>query len=315
MITERAMLAAVHIRLWTASKHDKRVSQDVAEQHGAQSNAGRYHKHLLQGAEKLDAIQNLAGQVRQHFYKVTLPWSDEGYRILPAHLYFDLASRMRAFETDFTRAVDAFVDAYPVYIERMRPALNRLFRNEDYPDPDTIRSKFGLKLEVIPIPSGDDFRVVLSEEQRARIAQEIDQNVRVSLARGTRDLWMRLREVVAHMVERLSDPKARLHASVVDNVIELVELLPRLNVVDDAELRVFADEVRGRLCNYSSRELKQSDQLRWETAREAAEMVERISTVLDEREEVGEAFQVVSAAEQAQNVFDHMSQYLEAPRV
>jgi hypothetical protein len=315
MITERAMLAAVHIRLWTASKHDKRVSQDVAQQHGAQSNVGRYHKHLLQGAAKLDAIQTLGGQVRQHFYKVTLPWSDEGYRILPAHLYFDLASRMRAFETDFARAVDAFVEAYPVYIERMRPALNSLFRDEDYPDPDTIRSKFSLKLEVIPIPSGDDFRVALSEEQRARIAQEIDQNVRTSLARGTRDLWTRLREVVAHMMERLSDPKARLHASVVDNVIELVELLPRLNVVDDAQLLTFTEEVRGRLCNHSSRELRESDQLRSQTAREAAEIAERISTALDQREEVGEAPEAFSAAKQAQNVFDHMSAYLEAPAV
>jgi len=89
---------------------------------------------------------------------------------------------------------------------------------------------------VIPIPSGEDFRVALSEEQRARLVQEIDQNVRESLTRGTRDLWMRLRKVVSHMVEMLGDPQARLHASVVDNVVELVDLLPRLNVAGDPQL-------------------------------------------------------------------------------
>ncbi len=32
MIQERAMLAAVHISIWTAVKHDRGVSRDVADQ-------------------------------------------------------------------------------------------------------------------------------------------------------------------------------------------------------------------------------------------------------------------------------------------
>jgi hypothetical protein len=33
MITERAMLAAIHISIWTAVKHDRKVSHEVASQH------------------------------------------------------------------------------------------------------------------------------------------------------------------------------------------------------------------------------------------------------------------------------------------
>jgi hypothetical protein len=97
MIRERAMLAAVHIRLWNAIKYDRQASEEIAYQHGALSSAGRYNKRLLQGAAKLEAIHTLAGQVRQYFYKLTLPWSDEGYRILPAHLYFNLAKGNAGF--------------------------------------------------------------------------------------------------------------------------------------------------------------------------------------------------------------------------
>ena len=32
MITERAMLAAIHISVWTAIKHDRKISREVAEQ-------------------------------------------------------------------------------------------------------------------------------------------------------------------------------------------------------------------------------------------------------------------------------------------
>ena len=83
MITEKAMLAAVHISIWTAVKHDRKVSRDVADQHGAHQGAGRYDKQLLRGADKLDELRTLAGQIRQYFYKITLPWSDEGFRLLP----------------------------------------------------------------------------------------------------------------------------------------------------------------------------------------------------------------------------------------
>ena len=77
MITERAMLAAIHISIWTAVKHDRKVSHEVASQHGAPDSAGRYNKQLLRGAGRLDDLRTLAGQIRQHFYKITLPWSDE----------------------------------------------------------------------------------------------------------------------------------------------------------------------------------------------------------------------------------------------
>src|ERR1700678_1142411 len=205
MITERAMLAAVHISIWTAVKHDRKISRDVADQHGAHKGAGRYNKQLLRGADKLDELRTLAGQIRQHFYKITLPWSDEGFRLLPANFYFDLMARMREFEAGFEQGVESFLRVYPSYIEQVRPELNGLFREEDYPSAEKVRAKFGVKLEVLPIPSGDDFRVTLSEEEQARVAREIDESVRLSLNRGTKHLWVRLTDVLTRMVDKLNE--------------------------------------------------------------------------------------------------------------
>ena len=183
MITERAMLAAVHISIWTAVKHDRKVSRDVANQHGAHESAGRYNKQLLRGAEKLDALRTLAGQIRQHFYKITLPWSDEGYRLLPAHFYFELTTQMREFERAFSQSVEEFLEVYPSYIEQVRPELNGLFREEDYPSAEKLRAKFGVKLEVLPIPSGDDFRVT-SQRKSKRGWREKSTRVYVSRSIG-----------------------------------------------------------------------------------------------------------------------------------
>ena len=312
MITERAMLAAVHISIWTAIKHDRKISREVAEQHGAYAGAGRYNKQLLREAERLESLRSLSGQIRQYFYKITLPWSDEGYRLLPAHFYFELTTKMREFETAFAQQVEEFLAVYPSYIEQVRPELNGLFREEDYPSTDKLRNKFGVKLEVLPIPSGNDFRVTLSEEEQARVAREIDENVRQSLQKGTEDLWARLKGVVAHMVDRLNEPDSRFHASLVTNIGELVDLLPRLNVNQDEELNRFAGEIRDRLCGFTARDLKKNEILRAATANDAAEILTKMDAVLRERGQQT-VIDCSANAMSADDIFAHMAAYMEAP--
>jgi hypothetical protein len=312
MITERAMLAAIHISVWTAIKHDRKVSREVAEQHGAYAGAGRYNKQLLREAERLESLRSLSGQIRQYFYKITLPWSDEGYRLLPAHFYFELTTKMREFEQAFAQQVEEFLAVYPSYIEQVRPELNGLFREEDYPSTDKLRNKFGVMLEVLPIPRGNDFRVKLSEEEQARVAREIDENVRQSLQRGTEDLWTRLKGVVAHLVERLNEPESRFNASLVTNIGELVALLPRLNVNQDEELNRFAGEIRDRLCGFTARDLKKNEILRAATANDAVQILAEMDAVMRERgQQSGIDGQAKTSS--ADDIFAHMAAYMEAP--
>jgi hypothetical protein len=148
----------------------------------------------------------------------------------------------------------------------------------------------------------------LSAEEQARISREIDANVRESLTRGTEDLWRRVREAVAHMVDRLSEPDSRFHGSLVTNVLDIVEILPRLNVNGDADLNRFADQIKQRLCNYSAQDLKKHDLLRVTTAADAANIVAQMDDVLRGRE----AAETV-ASQSADDIFTRMSAFMEAP--
>lgn len=311
MITEKAMLAAVHIRIWTATKHDRKVSRDVADRHGARERVGRYNKQLLMGASKLDDLRTLAGQIRQHFYKITLPWSDEGFRLLPSHFLFDLTARMREFESEFSSGVDQFLGVYPDYIREGRAELGSLFREEDYPSASKLREKFSVRLEILPVPSGDDFRVTMSAEEQARIAREIDANVRQSLTRGTEDLWKRLRDVVSHMVDRLREPETRFHATLVTNISDLVSLLPQLNVNQDSDLECFATQIRDSLCNHTAQDLKKHDILRVSTATQAAGIVAQMDEVLEARRSQPTIDE--SAMPDVSDILAHMSAYMEVP--
>ena len=79
IVTEKAMLARLKISMWTARKHDRSVSEQVAQQHGADPDVGRYSKRLV-AAERLEQIRLLAARARQHHYDNTLPWLDDGVR-------------------------------------------------------------------------------------------------------------------------------------------------------------------------------------------------------------------------------------------
>jgi hypothetical protein len=79
--------------MWSARKHDPEASEEIAQRHGAKPDAGRYHKVLLPKAA-LAEIQKIVSEARQEHYFMTLPWDDNGYRVLPAAAYMDHTEQM-----------------------------------------------------------------------------------------------------------------------------------------------------------------------------------------------------------------------------
>lgn len=75
------MIVTLNVSCWTARKQDKKVSAEVEASHNAKD-AGRYNK-LLIDKHHLDPLTNWAGQIRATHYKMTLPWMDNGGRLLP----------------------------------------------------------------------------------------------------------------------------------------------------------------------------------------------------------------------------------------
>jgi len=132
------------------------------------------------------------------------------------------------------------------------------------------------------------------------------------MRRFCNDLWTRLKGVVAHMAERLNEPESRFHASLVTNICELVDLLPRLNVNQDEELNRFAGEIRDRLCGFTARDLKKNEILRAATANDAAQILTEMDAVLRERGQLTEGDSAVIPPS-ADDIFAHMAAYMEAP--
>jgi hypothetical protein len=88
-IASSAMFAELSIGNWTARKLDRKATKETTSANGASDDAGSFHKKLLSSPE-LDAIQKHIANTRQNVhYRLTMPWSDLGVRLLPTAMFAD----------------------------------------------------------------------------------------------------------------------------------------------------------------------------------------------------------------------------------
>jgi hypothetical protein len=281
-LSSRAMLCGLSIRMWSAQKHDRELSEEIATRHGAQADAGRYHKVLLPN-EALTEIRKIVSQARSEHHFMTLPWDDNGYRVLPAAAYMDHTAKMRGLANQFTPAVEALAQQFEQLVAEAKVRLGGLFRADDYPTPRELRSKFSFETRVMPLPDAGDFRVALGDEEKDRIKRQITVAVEASLQVASRELWQRLYEAVKHMADRVGAYKVTeegvehpFRDSVVTNLVKLVEVLPKLNVTRDGELERMTEQVRASLL-VDPKQLRESESVRTETANAATLIADRMA--------------------------------------
>jgi hypothetical protein len=198
----------------------------------------------------------------------------------------DHTEKMRELSTRFTPAVDALAHEFGNLVEQAKVRLGGLFRSEDYPAPDELRSKFSFETKVMPLPDAGDFRVTLGDDEKERIKRQITATVEASLQVASRELWLRLYDAVSHLAERLQAYKVTgdgvehpFRDSVVTNLVKLVDVLPKLNVTGDPELERLASEVRASLL-VDPQELRKSESIRSEIAKNATAIANRMAAYM-----------------------------------
>lgn len=275
-IASRAMIVNLHISQWSGRKLDKQVSEEVATDHGASRDAGNFNKLLLDKAA-LAPIQTIASAARMYCYNNTLPWGDNGDRVLLASNYFDFMAKMREYKQEFDAEVDTLVDDYTAHVEQARFRLNSMFKEQDYPSANSVRDRFSLRYKVRPIPTAGDFRVQMSQDEVDTLRDQIAQELSVVVDEAMKSLWEEARTTMSHLYGRLADPKATFKASTIKNFEEFVERLPHLNLTQDTALEEFRKELKAGLVGYTAEELRKDSTVRVAAAVETKRIMDKFA--------------------------------------
>lgn len=275
-LAERAMIVKLSISQMGNSKKDNRITQEVARHHGSAPNMGKFSKHLVDPAA-LESISKAANDARTIHYTHSLPWADDGRRILSSANFDNYTAIMRQARAMFDSAVTRFIDDYPQHIENARIALNGLFNPDVYPEPHMIKSKFGFQIDIEPLPNAQDFRVELNEVQVQAIRAEIEHHTQATVKQAQRELWDRLQTVVANMADSLKVEDKIFRDTLVSNVRQIVDLIPRLSLEDDPELDAIRAHVAATLATQDPETLRKNKTIRRQTADEAAAILKKMA--------------------------------------
>jgi hypothetical protein len=251
-LSDKALLVSVNISQWAARKIDKKATLTANVAHKADDSAGNYHKKLLPHAAELEAIGTLVSQARKYFYEQTLPWMSDGSRIISSKNYFDFTAQMKKIKSDFDHAVGEFTVAYPKLQKAAESKLGELYDAGEYPHPDEIAEKFKIEVTYLPLPDVKDFRTEISAAEK----KEFEKKIKEVETAAMKDCWERLYKVVKTAADRLSQPDAMFRESMISNIAEMVEILPKLNVTDDEDLEKARIEVEKTISGLSADDLR-----------------------------------------------------------
>lgn len=239
-ISSSAVLVELNISVWTAAKLDKGATQSVISDNGAGAQSGAFRKNLLAGTSLRKDISDFAAACRLYNNKVTLPWADRGGRMLPTSLFMDYKTNMNVRIAHFNTLADKLVDNYDNLKHASQIYMGSLYNEEDYPNADEVREKFGFKLVFSPLPEAGDFRLDVPQQDLAEMRKQYEVDFNARLTDAMRKPWDDLHTMLTSMSEKLSlssaDEKKRWHDTFVTNAQSMCSLLTNLNITKDPQL-------------------------------------------------------------------------------
>jgi hypothetical protein len=274
-ITTAAMLSTLNMSVWEARKQDKKTAGEVAAAKGARSKrAATVHKHLFSECPALEAIKSLRSEARVWFNTHTLPWDDNGRRMVTLASYIRVTEGVAKYEARFNALVQAFLNMYATEISKQAFEMGSLFDRSEYPPVEEVAAKFRFSYCVEPLPDSGDFRVDIGNEAARHLASQYETAMQQRVAGAMADAWERVKTQVEWVQERMTavlefDPDAKdddgkkarrpkIYDSMLENGMALTALLRDLNVTNDPRLEEARRQLESTLGRLDIESLRES---------------------------------------------------------
>ena len=283
-IESDAMLVSLRIRAWSGHRHDRGVSDRVAAEHEASSGAGRYNKRLLP-KDAFAALTATISEARKTHFAHTLPWDDQGNRLLTVANYDTYTGLMDRLGEQLVRERGRFLADFEHNIVRAQLELGKLFRAEDYPPQEVLRDRFSLRYRILPAPDAEHFMAKLAAQDTDRVKRDIERQIGKRLEDALADLYRRLGEAVGHVSQRLREDESGkplvFRNSLIENVRAVVDVAPKLNLFGDEHLARLCEEVKDKIAGVEPDALRPSrafdPKVRARVKHDADDLLERFS--------------------------------------
>ncbi len=276
-LNEKALLVDLTCHQMNFRKLDKEVTEETIEYKKASKDTAKVYKALI-SKKSLKPIQKAMSAAKTYHNKYTLPYFDKGARLLPTESYFEYCKQMSVLQNDIEIAVNDFIAEYDRHVLHAKERLGGLFNWSDYPDVSQIKKRFSIDITMFPIPDTSALaQLAFSNEDEQELKIQVQNSLQKQSDKAMKDLWGRLHTAVSNMASKLKNEESIFRDSLVNNVLDIVDMLPALNVTGDEDLNQMRREVEKELCGIDAGTLREDMEVRADTADTAAKIAEAMS--------------------------------------
>jgi hypothetical protein len=209
---------------------------------------------------------------------------DDGARILPAVNYMEYRKTISDLKGLFEEAVRDFLGKYEELKTKAKVDLNGMYNERDYPPVAELARRYNADVVVLPLPDASDFRVDMEAAEHKRVQDDMEKNIQSAIGTALKDIWDRMFRMVNHLAERLGDKDSKFRDSLLTNIIELCDMLPRLNITGDPAINQMIEDVRKNLCEYDPDTLRKDEKSRKEAHSRAVKILEGMKGYISKEE-------------------------------
>lgn len=268
-ISNECMIVNLKISKWSGHVFDRTASEKINEDAGASGDTARVNK-LIVPKEVLLPVNRADAAIRNHVIAKTLPWKDNGDRLLSRRMYMEFIEQHEKLVSEYNKAVDHLLSVeYPIARDKAEFRMGDLFDPSEFPDSYDLRRRYGVHLSVDMVPDAQDFRVKMDADHAEKVRASIEQNTHARVTEAMGNLWERLSDVLSHFAERAGNTEAPLYASALDKLKVLAEDIPKLNVTGDPRLDQLAKEITDVFKPVTIKEMRKDPEVREDAAVEA----------------------------------------------
>ena len=290
-LASSGVLVSVTVNLWSATKLDQGISDEVSTSKNAVSAAGRYTKNLLANNPKHKALMNYRQTVANWMKRMTYDWNGD-QRYLPTPDVPKFMAEYRQHEAAFGALFNDFDQSYEDIISDMAfkaAGLGDMFNRNDYPTRDKMRKKYGIHLFVNDVPM-NDYRVLVAKDMADELFDVYASQTQRIVEGIVTDQFQRMKDVMESLsfccdvdVSVGADGeqkirKRKIYDSTVEKARDMVRLYKEFNLTGNAELSESIAMLENTLRDVSTEILRESDLVRSEVKEGVDEILNRFGS-------------------------------------
>ena len=276
-LRDKAMLVKFSDSVWSGQKRDVVVRKKVSEVYETKKEKVGYYNKFLVPHDMLKERVQRGLEARQFHNSNTLPWLDDGVRVLPSANFQNYIAGMRKREQEARVAEEKIFQNWEEIKRTGMLLLGKIANPTDYPTLEQLKGKFDFRLTILPIPETADWRVDVPKDELAGLQRDAEKALSEVQANFVKELWERLGEVVEKCHERLSKDDATFKNSLFENIKKLIAILPKLNVTNDPKVAEMQKEIEAKLAKQTPDEVRADPGLRKKVAKDAEAIMKKMA--------------------------------------